>query len=169
MANTYVSFGAELTCRGVEIPEKISASENDRQRLVARRLFRPQAAPVLPPLDAGDERLSIVWIDVCRDVTAPDCAQVLGRLCGSLDMRASTKECRESAPTQTVRILSDRNSARQASPKLSRISIAFLLTISRNSKNVLFGSYMLMIFCAICSALARTLGDDSTRILPIFP
>ena len=39
-----------------------------RERLVARRFLRPQAAPVLPPLDAGDEPLSIVRIDAGRDI-----------------------------------------------------------------------------------------------------
>jgi hypothetical protein len=40
-----------------------------RERLVARRFLRPQAAPVLPPLDAGDEPLNIVRIDAGREVT----------------------------------------------------------------------------------------------------
>ena len=45
------------------------------------------------------------------------------------------------AITQRLKsIRSDRNSSRHASPKSPRMSMVFLLIISRNSTNVLFGS-----------------------------
>src|SRR6516165_350552 len=102
-------------------------------------------------------------------------AVLMSALCQADELHCSNRPLFDhlvgAAITQRLRsIRSDRNSSRHALPKSPRMSMVFLLIISRNSTNVLFGSrYILAIFCPICSALARTFGDDSTRILPIFP
>jgi CheY-like chemotaxis protein len=49
---------------------------------------------------------------------------------------ASALDVPTHSATQAVSMRSDRNSSRHASPKSPRMSMAFLLIISRNSKNV---------------------------------
>jgi hypothetical protein len=61
-----IDRGAHIGFGGGERPAL--ARRPLRERLVARGFLRPQAAPVLPPLDEDDEPLSIVRIDAGRDV-----------------------------------------------------------------------------------------------------